>query len=391
MEKTCFAVFLKKYSIIIALVLVVVFFDITTEGKILSPQNIYNLISQNAYVFVLATGMLFCILIGGNVDLSVGAVACFTGAVGAMMMDRGVNVWVAVFLMLVIGMLIGMWHGFWIAYRKVPSFFVTLAGMYIFRGLSDMLQQGMTVSLKSETFIKVFGGGAECYVPDFFGGEDFNMTCMITGGIAVIILVGVQLKNRINNKSRGDETASLGNAVIKLAGISAVILWVAYQLAAHKGIPMALIWILLVLLIYSYLIKKTGIGRYLYAAGGNERAAGLADSNMKKMLFAAYANMGFLAALAGILTIARLATVQPANGQGYEIDAITACVAGGVSAHGGSGTVFGMVMGAILIGVINLGMNLMNIDTNRQMVVKGALLLAAVVFEILHNGNKTKE
>lgn len=389
MEKTNVSAFFRKYTMIIALVLVVVFFSITTEGKILFPQNINNLISQNAYVFVLATGMLLCILTGGNIDLSVGSVVCFAGAVGAMMMDKNVNVLAAVLAMLVIGILIGMWQGFWIAYVKVPPFIATLAGMYAFRGLSNVVLQGMTVSIKSEAFIKVFGGGADCYVPDFFGGgEGFNMTCMLAGCIAVVILIAMQLKSRINNKSRGYETAPLGSTVVKLAVISAVVLWISYKLASHKGIPTALIWILLVLLVYGYLTTKTRIGRYLYAVGGNEKATRLSGINTKKVYFFAYINMGFLAALAGILTIARLTTAQPTYGQGYEMDAIGACFIGGASAYGGVGSVAGVVIGAALMGVINQGMSIMGIDANYQKVVKGLVLLVAVAFDVLSKREK---
>ena len=388
MEKTNVAAVLRKYTMVIALVLVVVFFGFMTEGKILFPQNINNLISQNAYVFVLATGMLLCILTGGNIDLSVGSVVCFAGAVGAMMMDKDVNIWVAVLAMLVIGILIGMWQGFWIAYVKVPPFIATLAGMYAFRGLSNAVLQGMTVSIKSETFIKVFGGGADCYVPDLFGGESFNITCMIAGCIAVIILVAMQVKNRINNKSRGYETAPLGSTIVKLVVISAVILWIAYKLASHKGIPTALIWILLVLWIYGYLTTKTRMGRYLYAVGGNEKATRLSGINTKKVYFFAYVNMGLLAALAGILTIARLTTSQPTYGQGYEMDAIGACFIGGASAYGGVGSVTGVVIGAALMGVINQGMSIMGIDANYQKVVKGLVLLVAVAFDVLSKREK---
>ncbi len=388
MEKTNVSAFLRKYTMIIALVLVVIFFSITTEGKILFPQNINNLISQNAYVFVLATGMLLCILTGGNIDLSVGSVVCFAGAVGAMMMDKNVNVLAAVLAMLVIGILIGMWQGFWIAYVKVPPFIATLAGMYAFRGLSNAVLQGMTVSIKSDAFIKVFGGGADCYVPDFFGGEGFNMTCMIAGCIAVVVLVAAQLKSRINNKSRGYETAPLGGTVVKLAVISAVILWISYKLSSHKGIPTALIWILLVLLVYGYLTTKTRIGRYLYAVGGNEKATRLSGINTKKVYFIAYVNMGFLAALAGILTIARLTSSQPTYGQGYEMDAIGACFIGGASAYGGVGSVAGVVIGATLMGVINQGMSIMGMDANYQKVVKGLVLLIAVAFDVLSKREK---
>ncbi len=388
MEKVNVSAFLRKYTMIIALVLVVVFFSIATEGKILFPQNINNLISQNAYVFVLGTGMLLCILTGGNIDLSVGSVVCFAGAVGAMMMDKNVNVLAAILAMLVIGILIGMWQGFWIAYMKVPPFIATLAGMYAFRGFSNVVLQGMTVSIKSETFIKVFGGGADCYVPDFFGGEGFNMTCMLAGCIAVVILIAVQLKNRINNKSRGYETAPLGGTVAKLVIISVVILWVAYKLASHKGIPTSLIWILLVLLVYGYLTTKTRIGRYLYAVGGNEKATRLSGINTKKVYFIAYVNMGFLAALAGILTIARLTSSQPTYGQGYEMDAIGACFIGGASAYGGVGSVAGVVIGATLMGVINQGMSIMGMDVNYQKVVKGLVLLIAVAFDVLSKREK---
>lgn len=389
MGKANVSAFFRKYTMIMALVLMVIFFSITTGGKILFPQNINNLISQNAYVFVLATGMLLCILTGGNIDLSVGSVVCFTGAVGAMIMDKNVSFPAAVLAMLVIGILIGMWQGFWIAYVKVPPFIATLAGMYAFRGLSNVVLQGMTVSVKSETFVRLFGGGADCYIPDFLGsGEGINMTCMAAGCIAVIVLIAVQLKSRINNKSRGYETAPLGSTVVKLVLISAAILWVTYKLASYKGIPTVLIWILLVLLIYGYLTTKTRIGRYLYAVGGNEKATRLSGINTKRVYFIAYVNMGLLAALAGVLTIARLTTAQPTFGQGYEMDAIGACFIGGASAYGGIGTVPGVVVGAMLMGVINQGMSIMGIDPNYQKVVKGLVLLVAVAFDVLSKREK---
>lgn len=379
----------RKHTMKIVLVLIVIFFSVMTKGQMFAASSFQALIAQNAYVFVLATGMLMCMLTGGNIDLSVGSVVCFAGAVGAMMMDKDVNIWAAVLAMLVIGILIGMWQGFWIAYVKVPPFIATLAGMYAFRGLSNVVLQGMTVSLKSETFIRVFGGGADCYVPDIFGGgEGFNMTCMIAGCIAVIILIAMQLKNRINNKSRGYETEPLGSTIVKLVIISAVILWVTYKLASYKGIPTALIWILLVLLVYGYLTTKTRIGRYLYAVGGNEKATRLSGINTKKVYFFAYVNMGLLAALAGILTIARLTTAQPTYGQGYEMDAIGACFIGGASAYGGVGSVTGVVVGATLMGVINMGMSIMGIDANYQKVVKGLVLLVAVAFDVLSKREK---
>lgn len=389
MEKVNFGAALKKYTMIIALVLVVAFFYWRTGGKILLPQNVNNLISQNAYVFVLAVGMLMCILTGGNIDLAVGSVVCFTGGIGATLMDKKMNVWAAVLIMLVIGLLIGMWQGFWIAYVNVPPFIATLAGMYAFRGLSNVVLNGMTVSIFNETFINVFGGGADCYIPDFLGGgEGLNITCMAAGAIAVILLVALQLKSRINSKKRGYETEGFTGLVVRLVLLAAVILWLTYKLASYKGIPTALIWILFVVLIYGYITVKTRTGRYLYAVGGNEKATRLSGINTKRVYFLAYANMGFLAALAGILTVARATSAQPTYGQGYEMDAIGACFIGGASAYGGIGTVPGVIVGATLMGVINLGMSIMGIDANYQKVVKGLVLLIAVIFDVVSKKEK---
>lgn len=385
-EKTLKA--LQKYTMIIALLLITAFFYWKTDGKILLPQNVNNLLSQNAYVFVLATGMLLCILTGGNIDLSVGSVVCFVGGVGATLMDKKVNVWVAVILMFVIGTLIGMWQGFWIAYIKVPPFIATLAGMYAFRGLSNVVLNGMTVSIVNTTFINVFGGGADCYIPDFLGGSVVNMTCMVAGIAAIIIFIALQISARVNSKKRGYETAPLGGEIIKIILISIVILWLTYKLSMYKGIPTALVWVLLVILVYGYVTTKTRTGRYLYAIGGNEKATRLSGVNTKKVYFLAYANMGLLTALAGILTVARATSAQPTYGQGYEMDAIGACFIGGASAYGGIGNVSGVIVGATLMGVINLGMSIMGIDANYQKVVKGLVLLLAVIFDVVSKKEK---
>ena len=201
--------FVKKYTMIIVLLLVTAFFAWKTGGKILLPQNINNLIAQNAYVFVLATGMLLCILTGGNIDLSVGSIVCFVGAVGATLMEnKGVNVWVSILLMLLVGLAIGAWQGFWIAFVHVPPFITTLAGMLVFRGLSNVVLNGMTISIKNETFINLFGGGADCYIPDLFGNASINLTCLLAGVLAVVIFVIVQLKGYMTKKSKGYETGS---------------------------------------------------------------------------------------------------------------------------------------------------------------------------------------
>lgn len=374
----------KKYTMIIVLVLVTLFFTWQTGGKILLPQNVSNLISQNAYVFVLATGMLLCILTGGNIDLSVGSVVCFAGAVGATLMEsKGMNPWAASIMMLLIGLLIGAWQAFWIAYVHVPPFITTLSGMLVFRGLSNVVLNGLTVSLTNAGFVKVFGGGAECYIPDFFGGNGFNITCMLVGVIACVIYILVQIKNRMNRAKKGYEMEALSAMVIRTVIICAVILVFMFRLAQYKGIPTALVWVALVVLIYGYVTSKTTTGRYFYAVGGNEKATKLSGINTNKVYFIAYTNMGFLAALAGMLTIARMTSAQPTYGQNYEMDAIGACFVGGASAYGGVGTVPGVIVGAVLMGVINLGMSIMGVDANYQKVVKGLVLLAAVIFDVV--------
>lgn len=376
--------FVKKYTMIIVLILVTAFFAWKTGGKILLPQNINNLIAQNAYVFVLATGMLLCILTGGNIDLSVGSVVCFVGAVGATLMEnKGVNVWVSILIMLLVGLAIGAWQGFWIAFVHVPPFITTLAGMLVFRGLSNVVLNGMTISIKNEVFVNLFGGGAECYIPDLFGMEGFNMTCMIAGIVAVAIFVIIQLKGYFSKKSKGYETGSFASLIGKTVVLSAVILWFAYSLSKYKGIPTTLVWVLVIVLIYGYITSMTTTGRYFYAVGGNEKATKLSGINTNKVYFLAYTNMGLLSALAGMLTIARMTSAQPTYGQNYEMDAIGSCFIGGASAYGGTGTVPGVIIGAVLMGVINLGMSIMGVDANYQKVVKGLVLLAAVIFDVV--------
>ena len=383
--------FIQKYTMIIALVLVTAFFAWRTDGKILTPTNITNIIAQNAYVFVLATGMLLCILTGGNIDLSVGSVVCFVGTVGAKLMSKsiGVNMWVAVLAMLAVGLLIGAWQAFWIAYVKVPPFITTLSGMLVFRGLSNVVLQGKTESVTNKAFWNLFGGGADCYVPDFphkpiaLFGEKFNLLCFIVGVLACLVFLFFTVRNTVNRRKAHMETSPLYAIIIKSSIIVAVVMFFTVRLAQYKGLPMALLWVVLVVLVYTYITSKTTVGRYLYAIGGNETATKLSGINTKRIYFFAYANMGFLAGLAGILTIARMTSAQPTYGQNYEMDAIGSCFIGGASAYGGVGTVPGVIIGALLMGVINIGMSTMNVDANYQKVVKGLVLLAAVIFDVV--------
>lgn len=370
---------------IIVLVVVTAFFAWRTGGAILLPMNVSSLISQNAYVFILATGMLLCILTGGNIDLSVGSVVCFVGAIGAVLMvDRNVNMWVAILAMLIIGTLIGAFQGFWIAYVRIPPFIVTLSGMLAFRGLSNTVLNGMTVSIKDcTTFVNLFGGGANCYIPDIFGNGSLNMTCILAGVAAAVIYILIQLKGRMDRSKKGYEVENIAVTIGRIVLISVVILVFSYRLAQHKGIPSVLIWVLIVIMVYGYITSNTTVGRYFYAVGGNEKATKLSGINTNKVYFLAYLNMGFLAALAGMVTIARMTSAQPTYGQNYEMDAIGSCFIGGASAYGGIGTVPGVIVGAVLMGVINLGMSLMGVDQNMQKVVKGLVLLVAVIFDVV--------
>lgn len=371
---------LKKYTMVIVLVAVVVLFAVNTGGKMLLPQNVNNLIAQNAYVFVLATGMLFCILTGGNIDLSVGSVVCFIGAVGGkMMVTNGMNSYLSMLVMVLVGILIGAWQGFWIAYVRIPPFIVTLAGMLVFRGLSNVVLDGMTLAPMPDDFLGLFNN----YVPDFFGMEGFNMTCFLVGVIVCVIYVLMVFKGRITRAKKGYRVEPLTGALIKMVLICAAVLAFMFRLAQYKGIPNSLVWIAVVIAIYTYISSKTTVGRYFYAVGGNEKATKLSGINTNRVYFLAYLNMGFLAAIAGMVTTARLNSSNPTAGTNFEMDAIGACFIGGASAYGGTGTVPGVIIGALLMGVLNLGMSIMGVDQNMQKVVKGLVLLAAVIFDVV--------
>ena len=390
MTKTKVMNWLQKNTMILILVLVVLFFTWQTGGKILLPQNITNLIAQNAYVFILATGMLLCILTGGNIDLSVVSVVCFTGAVGALLMATGMNMWLAVVVMLVIGLIIGGLQAFCIAYVHVPPFITTLAGQLIFRGLSNVILNGRTQTVSIQAFKDIFGGGATCYVPDLLGGNGINLLCIVVGVLACAAYLLVTFRNRANRAKKGYSLEPIVPVIVRSLVIVAVVMFVMVKMAQYKGIPSALIWVVLVVAVYAYITSKTKMGRYLYAVGGNEKATKLSGIDTRKVYFFAYTNMGFLAALAGILTIARMASAQPTYGDSYEMDAISSCFIGGASAYGGVGTVPGVIIGAVLMGVINLGMSVMGIDQNFQKVVKGAVLLAAVIFDVVSKQNESK-
>ncbi|UPA32448.1 sugar ABC transporter permease [Terrisporobacter glycolicus] len=377
-------VFMKKNTMLIALVIVTLFFQVKTGGTLLAPRNVTNLISQNGYVVILAVGMLMCILTGGNIDLSVGSIVALVGALaGTLIVTKGMNVYLAIAICLAVGILIGIWQGFWIAYVRIPAFIVTLSGMLLWRGVALMILGGLTISPFPEQYLNLFNS----YIPDPFGGQ-INMMCMIVAIVVCVVLVCTELISRKNRVKKGYSTGSMAQLLIKLVVICALIVFAGYKLANHKGIPTILILLAAVVLIYSYYTSRTVNGRYLYAVGGNEKAAKLSGIDTNKVLFKSYVNMAFLSAVAALMCVARFNSSAPTAGMNYELDAIGACFIGGASAYGGTGTVGGAVIGAIFMGVLNNGMSIMGIDANMQKAVKGLVLLAAVAFDVISKKRK---
>ncbi len=374
---------LKKHAMLIVLVLVYIFFTVMTEGKMFSPLNFNALITQNAYVFILATGMLMCMLTGGNIDLSCGSFVCLMGAVGGILMVvKELPAGTSIFIMLLIGVAYGCLLGFLVAYVDIPPWIATLAGYLAFRGWGTALLSANSktgsIAPFPQTFLAIFSGKIfETKI------NQLNIVCMAVGIIAAVIVVAVNFITRANKVKKGYEADSLVSVIVKSVLSVAVIMLFAYKLAMAGGIPTVLVWVVAIVLIYSFITSKTTLGRYFYTIGGNKEATRLSGVDTKKIMFFAYLNMAVLTVITSYIVIARFQAANAQAGTNYEMDAIAACVVGGVSAYGGSGSVFGMVVGATLIGVINLGMQLMNVDADWQKIVKGAVLLGAVVFDII--------
>ncbi len=374
--------FLTKYTMVLALVVVFALFCFLTNGRLLYAQNMSNLLLQNGYVLVLACGMLLCILTGGNIDLSVGSVICLVGGVAAVLISNmGFNPFLTILLCLAIGIAVGVWQGYWIGYVRIPPFITTLAGMFIFRGFGRLVLDNKTVSIQNKAFLNVFTSYVK--IP----GLDDNVcySAIIVGVLAAVYVLFSTINSRRNKAKKGyrqnSAVADFGRSII----IAAVILWYCYLLSQYKGIPVMMIWVVAICLIYNFITSKTAFGRYFYAIGGNEKATKLSGIDTNKIYFIAYANMGLLAGLSGLLCAARVGSVNGNSGTSFEMDAIGSCFIGGASAYGGVGTVGGVVIGALLLGVINMGMSIMGIGDSWQYVVKGAVLLVAVVFDVVSN------
>ena len=374
---------LKDNTMLIVLVLVFIFFTITTKGMMFQPMQFNALITQNAYVFILACGMLMCMLTGGNIDLSCGAFVCLVGSIGGyLMIVKELNIGLSIVLMLLVGVVYGCVLGYLVAYVEIPPWIATLAGFLAFRGLGTQIlsANSSTGSLAPfpDGFVNIFAGKV-------FGTKlgEMNMPCIIVGVIACLLVAILNFRSRASRVSKGYDADSFGWTLGKTVLLAAVIMLFAYKLAMSGGIPAVLIWVAIIVLIYSFITGKTTIGRHFYVVGGNREAARLSGIDTRKVMFLAYLNMAVITVITSFAVLSKMKAANSTLGTNYEMDAISACVVGGVSAYGGAGTVPGMLVGALLIGVINLGMSLMGVDANFQKVVKGIVLLGAVAFDII--------
>ena len=399
---------LKSNTMLFVLVGVMILFEIliriTGHGSLFAPANVTNIIRQNAYVAILATGMLLCILTGGNIDLSVGSVVALVGTLaGVFIVNWGWPIWLAVLGCLILGTAIGAFHGFFIAYIHIPPFITTLAGMLLWRGVATIVLDGRPIAPFPDKYLRLF----ESYLPatsdatyekwgdieifDEWVDKYILVVTLIVTLIAILAYVILEIVSRRNKIKKNYTVPSRGSFIAKLIVLSIVIFIIGQFLARDRGLPVVLILLGVIIAIYSYFTQNTVPGRYLYAIGGNEKAARLSGVNTKNVMFFAYTNMGFIAAVAALVTIARMNSAQPTAGQNYEMDAIASCFIGGASAYGGTGTVSGAVIGAIFMGVLNNGMSILGVDMNWQRAVKGSVLLAAVIFDVVSKQKKASK
>jgi putative multiple sugar transport system permease protein len=371
----------RQYGILAALAVIVILFQIMTNGRLLLPGNVNNLIQQNAYVLILAIGMVI-VIIAGHIDLSVGSVVAMVGAVSAISMNSwGFPWWAAVILALVVGAVVGAWQGFWVAYVGIPAFIVTLAGMLIFRGLTLVLLTGGTISGLPAEFTAIGAG----WLPGWLGevaGRD--LLTIVLGVLTVVVLIGQGLRSRATLRKLDLPREPMASFWIK-NGIAAVaILAFAWLLSDYSGTPIILIILAVLILLYTFLLNRSVFGRHVYAMGGNLFAAVMSGVKTKRVNFLIFVNMGILAGLAGVVSTARAGGAVASAGQNYELDAIAAVFIGGAAVQGGVGTVVGAVIGGLVMGVLNMGLSILSVDAAWQMAIKGFVLLLAVAFDIFN-------
>ncbi|WP_371346279.1 multiple monosaccharide ABC transporter permease [Ancylobacter sp. IITR112] len=370
---------LRDYGMLISLFAIMIFFEVVTNGTLLRPLNLTNLVLQNSYIVIMALGMLL-VIVTGHIDLSVGSVAGFIGAVAAVLMVKfGVHFIPATLICLALGGLIGAAQGYWVAYFKIPSFIVTLAGMLVFKGLALAILAGQSVGPFPPTFQKLSSGFIPELVPEAAG---LYPTSLAIGALLALAMVWLNFRGRARQEAHHIHTEPYGFFLAKNALLFAVILYFAYLIASHRGLPNVLVIMTALIALYAFVTTRTTIGRQIYAVGGNEKAAKLSGIKTERLTFLTFVNMGVLAALAGLVFAARLNTATPKAGLGFELDVIAACFIGGASAYGGVGRVGGAVIGALIMGVMNNGMSILGIGIDYQQVIKGLVLLGAVCLDV---------
>jgi putative multiple sugar transport system permease protein len=368
----------RQYGMIAALAAIVVLFQITTEGVLLKPLNVSNLVVQNAQILILAIGMVI-VIVARHIDLSVGSVAAFVGAVGAILMTKQDMPWfVAVVLCLILGTLIGAWHGFWVAYVGIPAFIVTLASMLLFRGLTLVVLEGATVGGLPDNF-KAIGNG---FLPEVGPDTGLHNLTMLIAVVVVLALVVLEFRRRAAATKYNFEVLPYPVFLVKLALTAVVILYFSYLLADARGLPIVGLILFALIAIYTFVMSRTVFGRHVYAIGGNVDAATMSGVNTKRVDFLVMTNMGLLAGLAGLVTTARLTAANPKAGVNFELEAIAASFIGGAAVTGGVGTVVGAIIGGLVMGVLNNGMSLQGTSIDWQQAIKGLVLLAAVAFDV---------
>ena len=371
----------RQYGIFGALIVIVLLFQVLTDGKLLLANNVAALFQQNAYVMILAIGMVM-VIVAGHIDLSVGAVVAFVGGVVAMTMrDFDVPWVVAVLVGLALGALVGAWQGFWVAYVGIPAFIVTLAGMLVFRGLA-LVVVGETIAGLPSAFIKISKGS----LPNVLGFvNNLDVVTLVIGAVAIAAIALSQVRARAALRKHDLHVEAFGLFIAKIAMIAAGIgvLTVILSLSAG-GTPVVLVIVGVLVVVYSFLMGRTVFGRHIYAIGGNRAAAGLSGVNTRKVDFWIFVNIGFLAGIAAVVTTARAGAAIAAAGANYELDAIAACFIGGAAVTGGIGRISGAIIGALIMGVLNMGLSILSVDPSWQQAIKGMVLLLAVAFDLLN-------
>ncbi|MFE1587984.1 multiple monosaccharide ABC transporter permease [Streptomyces sp. NPDC059402] len=369
---------MRQYGMLMALGLIVVLFAVWSDGDLLLPRNVSNLVLQNSYILILAIGMML-VIIAGHIDLSVGSLTAFVGATAAVLMVRNDMPWpVAVILCLAIGAAAGSVQGFFIAYLGIPSFIVTLAGMLLFRGLTEIFLKGQTLGPFPKDLQKIANG----FLPEVGPNTNYHNLTLLLGIALIAFVVYQEVRDRKRQQEFSLDVPPLNLFVLKLVALVAAVLVVTLLLASYKGAPIVLLILGVLVVGFGYLMRNAIIGRHIYAIGGNLPAAKLSGVKDKKVTFLVFLNMGMLAALAGLVFAARFNAASPKAGLNFELEAIAASFIGGASMSGGVGTVLGAIIGGLVLGVLNNGMNLVGIGTDWQQVIKGLVLLAAVGFDV---------